>query len=103
MPRIRYIIHLTPEDRIRVDFETDRGSVTALHIVQYETQKSDKWYPVARYDTAHGFVHLDLETPTGKVKYRMASQDLGGALTVALEDLKANWNIYARRFTGRQS
>lgn len=75
----------------------------ALHVVQYETQKHGEWHPVARYDTAHGFTHLDLATPTGKIKYRMAVQDLGDALTVAVEDLKANWNIYKRRFAGRQS
>jgi len=101
MPRIRYIFHVGSEDdRIRVDFETERGRVTALHIVQYETLKRGKWHPVARYDTAHGFVHLDIQTPTGSVKYRLAVQDLAETLTLAIEDLKVNWRIYKRRFAG---
>jgi hypothetical protein len=103
MSRIRYFVHLSPEDRIRVDFETERGKVTILHVVQYETAKEGEWYPVARYDTAHGYVHLDLETPTGKIKYRMSVQNWGEALTVAIEDLKANWNTYKRRFGERYS
>lgn len=104
MRRIQYVAPLgTNEDRIRVDFETERGQVTALHVVQYETLKHGEWHPVARYDTAHGYVHLDLQTPGGPVKYRTAVQDLRGALTFALEDLKTNWKIYKRLFLGRDS
>ncbi|MDL1964286.1 MAG: hypothetical protein LWW98_08155 [Deltaproteobacteria bacterium] len=28
--------------------------------VQYETKINQIWYPVVRYDTAHGFAHRDL-------------------------------------------
>lgn len=104
MPRIRYVVHLSSEeDRIRVDFETERGRVTVLHIVQYETMRHGEWQPVARYDTAHGFVHLDLQTPTGQMKYRMAVQDLDEALTLAIEDIKANWSVYKRQFVEEDS
>lgn len=85
---------------MRVDFETGRGRVTALHVVQYETLWQGEWCPIARYDTAHGFVHLDLQTPTGPVKYRVVVQDLANALTFAIEDLKTNWQVYKRRFAG---
>lgn len=103
MPRIRYVVQLGSDDRIRVDFETERGKVTTLHVVQHETLKHGEWHPIARYDTAHGFVHLDRQTPTGTVKYRMSVQNLSEALTLAIEDLKANWRIYKRRSIGRQS
>lgn len=56
------------------------------------------WYPVARYDTAHGFLHLDLYTQRGQTKYRIPIQDLNQALTFAIADLKANWRTYKRRF-----
>lgn len=37
MRHIRYFSTLiSNEDRIRVDFETDRGEVVALHVVQFE-------------------------------------------------------------------
>lgn len=101
MPRIRYVFHVGSRDRIRVDFETERGRVTALHVVQYETLGHGKWHPVARYDTAHGFIHLDLQTSAGSVKYRIAVQELAEALTLAIEDLKTNWRVYKRRFAGR--
>jgi hypothetical protein len=103
MRRIQYFITLESEhDRIRVDFETDHSEVIALHAVQYETSIEGNWQPVARYDTAHGFFHLDLYMFRGAVKYRISVSDLGQALTFAIDDLKANWRIYKRRFRGGQ-
>ena len=101
MRHLRYFIKLaSDDDRIRVDFETDRGKVVALPAVQYETQVAGQWQPVARYDTAHGFFHLDLYTARGTVKYRIFIQDLSQALTFAIDDLKVNWRVYKRRFQG---
>ncbi|OGL05893.1 MAG: hypothetical protein A3I03_15735 [Candidatus Rokubacteria bacterium RIFCSPLOWO2_02_FULL_68_19] len=104
MRRVRYFMVLeTDADRIRVDFETERGQVIVLHVVQYETMRRGAWQPVARYDSAHGFVHLDLQTPTDPLKYRMTVEDLDEALSFAIEDLKANWRAYKRRFVGEDS
>ena len=101
MRHIRYFIILaSDEDRIRVDFETDRGEVVALHVVQYETSREGEWLPVARYDTAHGFFHMDLYTIRGPVKYHIFVPDLSQALTFAIDDLKANWRLYKRQFQG---
>jgi hypothetical protein len=101
MRRIRYFIKLESEnDQIRVDFETDRGEVVALHVVQYETKIGGEWRPVARYDTAHGFFHLDLYTIQGTVKYRIFVPELSQALTFAIDDLKASWRLYKRQFRG---
>jgi hypothetical protein len=101
MRRIRYFVTLEPDyDRIRVDFETDRGEVVTLHVVQYETRHEGEWQPEARYDTAHGFFHLDLYTAQDVMKYRIYIQDSSQALTFAVDDLKANWLLYKRRFQG---
>ena len=101
MRRIRYFVMLVPDvDRIRVDFETDHGEVIALHVVQYETSLGEEWQPVARYDTAHGFFHLDVCTSRGAMKYRILVPDLGQALTFAIDDLKTNWRVYKQRFQG---
>ena len=101
MRRIRYFIDLEPgRDRIRVDFETDFGRVTGLHVVQYETAVEGAWAPVARYDAAHGFLHVDLYTKNGNTKYRLHADGLGDALTLAIEDLKANWRTYRTAFRG---
>jgi hypothetical protein len=99
MRRIQYFITLaTGDDRIRVDFETDQGEVTALHAVQYETRVEDTWRPVARYDTAHGFFHMDAYTNRGSMKYRVEVVDLGAALTFAVNDLKSQWRLYKQHF-----
>ncbi len=101
MRRIRYVVALDSDhERIRVDFETDRGEVITLHIVQYETRHEGEWQPVARYDTAHGFFHLYLYTVREAMKYRIYMQDLNNALTFAIDDLQANWLLYKRRFQG---
>lgn len=101
MPRIRYFIRLqTQKDRIRVDFETEFGQVTALRVVQYEIFREGNWQPVARYDTAHGYFHRDVYTSRGAVKYRIFIQDLGQALTYAIQDLRVNWEMYKRRYEG---
>jgi hypothetical protein len=97
----RYFIILERgHDRIRVDFETDHGEVVALHVIQYETRVAGEWQPVARYDMAHGFFHLDLYTARGAVKYRVLVSDLNQALTLAIDDLKTIWGSYERRFRG---
>jgi len=67
--------------------------------VQYESKVDQIWYPVVRYDTAHGFAHRDLLTHEGHCrKTPLFSQDLNDALTFAENDLKTNWEIYKRRF-----
>jgi hypothetical protein len=98
MRRIQYFITLsTEDDRIRVDFTTDQGEVSALRVVQYETRIQGIWQPVARYDTVHGFFHRDVFTARGSMKYRVAIADLGEALTFAIDDLKTNWHLYKQR------
>src|SRR3989337_1985682 len=87
MRRGRFFMVLeTDADRIRVDFETERGQVIVLHFVQYETMRRGAWQPVARYDSAHGFVHLDLQTPTDPLKYRMPALELDDQFTRQVPD-----------------
>ena len=101
MRRIQYLVRLESEqERIRVDFGTDRGEVVALHAVQYETFVQDGWWPVARCDASHGFFHLDLVTPRGTMKYRVLIGDLAQALTFAIDDLKEHWRRYRRQALG---
>ena len=101
MPRLRYFVTLRDKtDRIRIDFETEYGRVKAIHVVQYEIWHQDNWEPIARYDMAHGFFHRDVYTFRGAIKYRIFIQDLGQALTFAIQDLKTNWKQYRRWFQG---
>lgn len=60
-------------------------------MVQYETLVEDVWCPVVRYDTAHGFPHVDRILPDGRVeKLALLTTELAEALTVADEDIEAN-------------
>jgi len=59
--------------------------------VQLEIFFNNKWYPVVRYDTAHGFAHKDLIHKDGKIdKTPIFYLDYNDALTFAEFDLITN-------------
>ena len=96
--KTEYVIRLGLSDRYRHKHIRERGKIVHFRI-QYETMIEEKWYPVARYDTAHGFVHRDLMNIKGEVvKTPLFIQDYNDALTFTENDLKANWEIYKERF-----
>ena len=96
--KTEYIIRLGLFDRYRHRHIRERGKIVYFRI-QYETMIEEKWYPVVRYDTAHGFVHRDLVNMKGEVvKTPLFIQDYNDALTFTENDLKANWDIYKERF-----
>lgn len=75
------------------------GSNIIEFVVQYELNIRNKWYPVVRYDTAHGFAHKDTLTYKGKVeKEKLPFNDFNLALTFAEKDLKGNWEKYRKKF-----
>jgi hypothetical protein len=79
-------------------------STTSLRTNAYETKIKDAWYPVARYDTSHGFAHRDLLDIKGGVKKTpLFNQDFNNALTFAENDLKLNWFYYKNRFLGEEN
>jgi hypothetical protein len=93
-----YVIRLGAFDRYRHNHIREKGKVVYFRI-QYETMMGSKWYPVVRYDTAHGFAHRDLINKKGEVvKTPLFISDYNDALTFAESDLKANWEIYKERF-----
>lgn len=85
---------------LRVRFTTERGRVTAF-TVQYETVIGGQTFAVARYDTAHGYPHLDVLDRRGRViaKIRLPDQpSLGAALTYAEHDMQYSWRRYREAF-----
>lgn len=58
----------------------------------------DQWRIVIRYDTAHGFAHIDQYHLDGKRIKKEFYLKFKEALTVADEDIKENWKIYKRDF-----
>ena len=68
-------------------------------VVQYELKISDEWYPVVRYDTAHGFAHKDSLSYKGEAaKEELPFDDYNLALTFAEKDLRDNWQKYREHF-----
>jgi len=93
---------LSVTDRLRIRFEMRKGKVTML-VVQYEVLIGNKWEPIVRYDTAHGYLHKDLYVAGQKErikKERVPIADFNRGLTEAVEDLKRHWQKYRRRFMG---
>lgn len=96
--KIEYIIRIGPVDRYRHMHIKEKGKILFFRI-QYETKINDDWYPVVRYDTAHGFAHRDLLNKKGEVrKTPLFNQDYNDALLFAESDLKDNWRLYKDRF-----
>jgi len=60
----RYVYLLTLNEGKRHEHITKRGRVIRF-LVQYETFVEGAWRPVIRYDTAHGFPHVDRIYPDG--------------------------------------
>jgi len=90
----------SPNDRIRCAFETRRGKVVRIQVVQYETYWNNEWIPVVRYDTAHGFFHRDvyLFGLKNHVKEFVFRPSLEEALNFAIDDIHLNWRKYKSTF-----
>jgi len=67
--------------------------------VQLETRVKDKWYPVVRYDTKHGFAHKDVINFDGSIeKFNLGVSNYNIGMTLAEQDLKSNWKKYIEKF-----
>lgn len=92
-----YVIPLGENARKRHYHETEKGKVTAF-AVQLEVLVGDQWKVVIRYDSAHGFAHMDrYYLDDRKVKEELPLK-LGEALTLADEDIRENWKAYQKAF-----
>ena len=95
---VRFTVMLTPDDRYRHHHVRFKNDVLSF-VVQYETKVEEKWLPVVRYDTRHGFAHRDLLDKKGeREKTPMFARDYNEALTFAEYDIKSNWTMYKQHF-----
>ncbi len=58
----------------------------------------DQWREVIRYDSAHGFAHMDRYYLDGRKVKKELNLELNEALTLADEDIKENWKVYQKAF-----
>lgn len=100
MKEIEYLFYLSTSriDRLRVHAYKEKDKILQF-VVQYEGYILNKWHPIIRYDTRHGFAHRDLLHPDGSSdKEALGWEDYNLSLTYATEDLKRNWQKYRQRF-----
>lgn len=93
-----YVILLGYDGRRRTYHKRLQKNIVEF-VVRYELFFRGKWYPLVRYDTAHGFAHKDVLTFDGKItKHKLPFTDYNLALTFAEKDLKENWQKYRENF-----
>jgi len=101
MTKKTYIFMLPDKDRKRHEHLVEKGKVFEF-VVQYEILSENKWVPLVRYDTAHGYAHKDLINPDGsKEKIFIGEANLNEALTLADKDINENWERYKDRYFRR--
>jgi hypothetical protein len=66
--------------------------------IQLEVEEKGKWKAVIRYDTAHGYAHIDRFNLEGQRRKEKLRLDFAEALTRAERDIKQNWTSYRERF-----
>jgi hypothetical protein len=67
-------------------------------VVQLEVEVRGTWKPAIRYDTAHGFAHIDRYNLKGRAKKEKLALSFGQALTRAEREIKQNWLAYRAKF-----
>jgi hypothetical protein len=83
---------------IRMRFLWDVGQIVEF-VVQLELFVDNHWYPVVRYDTAHGFAHRDILRPTGsQEKQPLGITDYQEAMMYADVDIRMRYVEYCNRF-----
>ena len=101
MAKKSYIFMLTDTDRKRHEHTVERGKVQSF-VVQYEILLGERWVPIVRYDTSHGYAHKDLMNPDGtQEKILMGMADFAEALVLADMDINENWERYKERYLRR--
>jgi len=85
-------------ERLRIRLELDKGELKDV-VFQYESFLGGHWYPIVRYDCAHGFFHRDTMKPNGdKEKQILEFDNLKTGAKYAEQDLKDRWEWYRERF-----
>ena len=97
MKRVDFVVVLEDGVRKRHIHEAENGKVRSF-AVQIEVKTKGQWIPVVRYDSAHGFSHIDHYTPDGRKKKTVLDLNLNTAITLADWDVNNNWEQFVKKF-----
>ena len=94
------LIQVKWDARLRLRIFREKGRGITGFVSQLELFFKNKWTPVIRYDTAHGFVHKDVYSLLGKQKRkeRISIKNLKEAVKYADRDLRKNYEEYIEKF-----
>jgi hypothetical protein len=94
-----WIAELRPDEaRMRCTMKR-RGRDVLRFSVQLEILDSGCWVPVVRYDNAHGFCHRDtIHRDGGQEKTPVYFGNPGETFTLAIDDIRANWEGQMKRY-----
>lgn len=67
-------------------------------MVQLECYHKGIWKTILRFDTAHGFSHVDRYNIQGEQKKENFDLTFNEALTYADSEINKNWEKYVERF-----
>ncbi|MCQ3935818.1 MAG: hypothetical protein DPW18_02105 [Chloroflexi bacterium] len=88
-----FLIYLDPETRLcrYRHYHVWQGSRIVEFRIQLEIMIAGIWYPVVRYDTAHGKPHRDILHPNGRqTKEWLEGFTTAEALTFGQKDIMEN-------------
>jgi hypothetical protein len=98
-------ISLTTQDKITYLYKKDKSEFLEVTNVSYEVKVKRKWITIVRYDSAHGYLHrhskISLEDDREVIDRIIEQGSHHSWLTIAVEDLKANFIEYRRLFFER--
>jgi len=92
-----YLLPIWVDTRIRHYHRTERGRIVRFSL-QLEVEIEGSWREVIRYDSAHGYAHIDRFNRAGSRRKKRLGLGYGAALTRAERDLRQNWLAYRERF-----
>lgn len=93
-----FVFLYSDDTRVRHSHKRIKNCILEF-VVQLEIRVKNKWYPVVRYDTMHGFAHKDIIHSSGKVeKIPLPMQDFNEALTFAEEELRVEWELFRMKY-----
>ena len=94
---VEYVNELGENVRKRHCHETKKGKVISF-VVQLEVYINEAWKIVIRYDSAHGYAHIDRYYLDGRKEKKDLNLNFSEALTLADRDIKINWENYKNAF-----
>lgn len=94
-----YVLNLSENSKAYVRFSTSDGTV-AEFVVKLLYSDKRGWQEILRYDNGHDCPHKDILDLEGNVirKVWYDFLDNGQALTMAIADIKDNYEVYIERY-----